>query len=336
MKKLLFACVCISLGIILFLWSSLTKKQDGENNLTIGTGGVTGVYYPTGNGLANIFNKNSKNHGFRLNVVSTGGSVFNVNALMMGDLEFGIIQSDRQYQAWKGTNEWKEKGPQKRLRAVCSLYPESVTLIAGDSTGIETLMDLKGKHVSIGKPGSGMRSNAIDIMESCGIDWRRDLRAEGITTVGSPKMLIARKIDAFFYTVGHPNDAIREATRSENRVHFVPLSSPCVDTLIKKWPYYTKATIPIEAYPDANNQKDIATFGVKATLCTTSDTPDALVYLVTKALFENLEVFKTMHPAYHGLDASNILEALSAPIHPGALKYYKEAGIQVPRSLSTE
>jgi uncharacterized protein len=329
MKKYLFAGLILSLGIALFIWFSLIKVQDIETFVTIGTGGVTGVYYPTGNAIAKIVNKKENKYGFHINVESTGGSVFNVNAIMMGDMEFGIVQSDRQYQAWNGTNEWKDKGPQKRLRAICSFHPESVVLVAGDHTGIETLMDLKGKHINIGNPGSGPRNNAIDVMESCGIDWKMDLRAEGIKAVKSARMLIDGKIDAYFYTVGHPNKAISEATSGDRKVHFVPLTGPCIDTLVNQWPYYAKAYIPVALYPKARNKKNVETFGVKATFCTSIDMSEKVVFQITKEIFDNLEAFKKLHPAYRVLNKENMLEALSAPIHPGALKYYKEASIQV-------
>ena len=142
--------------------------------MTIGTGGVTGVYYPTGGAIGRIVNKKRDEYGIRVTVESTGGSVFNVNAVMAGDLEFGIVQSDRQYQAWNGIADWQDKGPQKDLRAICSFHPESVTLVAAVESGIETFMDLKGKIVNIGNPGSGQRQNSIDALSNAGIDYEKD------------------------------------------------------------------------------------------------------------------------------------------------------------------
>ncbi len=330
-KKDLMIYIALLLGFFFFTGPAPTNAH-AENIVTIGTGAVTGVYYPTGKAIAKIVNKIGKEHGVQVKVESTGGSVFNVNAINVRDLEFGIVQSDRQYQAWNGIKEWKDRGPQKKLRSICSFHPESVVLIAGDDTGIETLIDLKGKHINIGNLGSGPRGNAIDAMLSCGIEWRRELSAEGIRAADSAKLLQNGRIDAFFYTVGHPNESIKEATAGKRKVHFVPLTGDCIDQLVAKWLYYAKAYIPISFYPMARNKENVETFGVKATFCTSADVPENVVYIITREIFNNLEDFKKLHPAYGVLTKHNMLEALSAPIHPGALKYYKEAGLTIPPS----
>ncbi len=330
-KKDLMIYIALLLGFFFFTGPAPTNVH-AENIVTIGTGAVTGVYYPTGKAIAKILNKKGKEHGVQVKVESTGGSVFNVNAIIVGDLEFGIVQSDRQYQAWNGIKDWKDRGPQKKLRSICSFHPESIVLIAGDDTGIETLIDLKGKHINIGNLGSGHRGNAIDAMLSCGIEWRRELSAEGIRAADSAKLLQNGKIDAFFYTVGHPNDSIKEATAGKRKVHFVPLTGDCIDQLVAKWLYYAKAYIPISFYPMARNKENVETFGVKATFCTSADVPENVVYIITREIFNNLEDFKKLHPAYGVLTKNNMLEALSAPIHPGAMKYYKEAGLTIPPS----
>lgn len=330
-KKDLMIYIALLLGFFFFTGPAPTNVH-AENIVTIGTGAVTGVYYPTGKAIAKILNKKGKEHGVQVKVESTGGSVFNVNAIIVGDLEFGIVQSDRQYQAWNGIKDWKDRGPQKKLRSICSFHSESIVLIAGDDTGIETLIDLKGKHINIGNLGSGFRGNAIDAMLSCGIEWRRELSAEGIRAADSAKLLQNGRIDAFFYTVGHPNESIKEATAGKRKVHFVPLTGDCIDQLVAKWLYYAKAYIPISFYPMARNKENVETFGVKATFCTSADVPENVVYIITREFFNNLEDFKKLHPAYGVLTKHNMLEALSAPIHPGAMKYYKEAGLTIPPS----
>jgi hypothetical protein len=294
--------------------------------VTIGTGGVTGIYYPTGGAISKIVNRKQKQYNLKVTVESTGGSVFNVNAVMGGDLEFGIVQSDRQYQAWHGLAEWKEKGPQKDLRAICAFHPEAVTLVAGDDTGIWSVKDLKGKHVNIGNPGSGQRQNSIDILSYFGLDYRKDLKAEGAKAVEAPKLLQDGRIDAFFYTVGHPNANIKEATSGRRKVHIVPITG--IEGLFKKYPYYAKAFIPMKHYPMASNKEELVeTFGVKATFVTSIKIPEDIVYAITKEIFDNLEDFKKLHPAFEVLTKENMLEGLSAPLHPGALKYFKEVGL---------
>jgi TRAP transporter TAXI family solute receptor len=326
MKKVLIFMLILAVALV-FGFGAVDTCTAKTRFVTIGTGGVTGVYYPTGGAIGKIVNKKKKEYNLRVTVESTGGSVFNVNAIMAGDLEFGIVQSDRQYQAMNGIKDWADKGPQKKLRAICSFHPESIVLVAGDDTGIDKFMDIKGKHVNIGNPGSGQRGNSTDAMKACGIDWEKDMRAEGLKADESAKMLQDGRIDAFFYTVGHPNGSIKEATSGKRKVHFVPVEGECIDTLVAKWPFYAKAYVPMKFYPMATNKADANTFAVKATFCTSADVPDDIVYAITKELFDNLDDFKKLHPAYGVLTKENMLEALSAPIHPGAMKYYKEAGL---------
>ena len=293
--------------------------------ITFGTGGVTGVYYPTGGAICKIVNKKRKEYGLRCTVESTGGSVFNVNAVMTGDLDFGIVQSDRQYQAWHGTAEWKDSGKKEGLRAVFSIHPESVTLIAAVDSGIESVEDLKGKRVNIGNPGSGQRQNAIDALTAYGIDWEKDLHAEQVKADAAPSLLQDKRIDAFFYTVGHPNGNIKEATAGRRKVRFVPITN--VDSLLEKFPYYAKSYIPISNYPGATNEEDVQTFGVKATCVTNENVPDEVVYAIAKEVFTNFDDFKELHPAYQTLTKESMLTGLTAPFHNGALKFYKEAGL---------
>ena len=293
--------------------------------ITIGTGGVTGVYYPTGGAICRMVNKKSKEYRIKCTVESTAGSVYNINAVLSGDLDFGICQSDRQYQAYYGLKEWKGH-PQKNLRAIFSIHPESVTLIATDESGIWSLKDLKGKRVAIGNPGSGQLGNSRDALWLAGLDEKKDIKAFYIKAVEAAEALQNDRIDAYFYTVGHPNGSIKEATAGRIKVHIVPI--PDVEPLLKKFPYYAKTYIPKKFYPNLTNKEDmIPTFGVKATFVTRADMPDDVVYAIVKEVFDNLEAFKKLHPAYAVLTKKNMLEGLTAPIHPGAMKYYKEHGL---------
>lgn len=328
----------ITLGLVLLCVAAMlfgcgageepaTSKQAPAKTtfVTIGTGGITGVYYPTGGAIAKIVNKKKDQYGIRCTVESTGGSVFNVNAIMAGDLQFGVVQSDRQFQAIKGLAEWESKGAQATLRSVFSIHPESVTLVAAVDAGINSIMDLKGKRVNIGNPGSGQRQNAIDALEAVGIDYKTDLNAEGIKAAEAPGLLQDSRIDAFFYTVGHPSGAIKEATAGARKVRFASITG--IDSLLKKYSYYAKSVIPKTHYPGAVNDSDVPSFGVKATFVTSATVPEKVVYAITKEVFDNFESFKKLHPAYSVLTKENMLEGNSAPIHPGALKYFKEAGL---------
>ncbi len=295
--------------------------------VTIGTGSTTGVYYPTGVAIAKIVNKKRKVYGIRTTVESTGGSVFNVNAVMAGDLEFGVVQSDRQFQAIKGIANWADKGPQKDLRAVFSIHPETVDLIAAVDSNVNSLADLKGKRVNIGNVGSGYRKNAIDALVANGLVYEKDFHAESLKAAEAPGLIQDGRLDAAFYTVGHPSAYYNEATSGRRKVKFVPITN--IESLLEKYPYYAKAVTQVtKFYPAAANDKDVETFGVKATLVTSAKVPGNVVYAIVKEVFENFEEFKKLHPAYSGLTKKNMLEGLSAPIHPGAFRYYKEAGLK--------
>jgi len=294
--------------------------------VTIGTGGVTGVYYPTGGAISRMLNKKSRQYGIKATVESTGGSVYNINAVLSGELEFGIAQSDRQYQAYHGLAEWKKAGAQKDLRAVFSIHPESITLIAAARAGIATVADLKGKRVNIGNPGSGQLQNAKDVLAAFGVSLD-SIHPEHAKAVEAPSLLQDEKIDAFFYTVGHPNGNIKEATSGRIKVRIVPIDGAPAEALLKKYPYYAPSVIPAAFYPNAENNGDIASVGVKATLVTSARLSENVVYALTKEVFDNLEAFKKLHPAYAVLTRENMLQGLSAPIHAGALKYYREAGL---------
>jgi len=311
------------LFLVIFSLTSCTAKK--RSYVTIGTGGVTGVYYPSGGAIAKMLNQKADEYKIRASVESTGGSVYNVNAVMSGDLEFGVVQSDRQFQAINGIADWKETGPQLNLRAVFSLHREAVTLVAAVDSGIRTLKDLKGKRVNIGNPGSGQRGNALDILNTLNLDVDRDLRAESLKASEAPKFLQDNRIDAFFYTVGHPSAAITESTTGKRKVRFIPITG--MESLLKKYPYYAKTVIPVKAYPLVKSAKDVETIGVVATFVTSSDVPVDIVYAITKEVFENLEAFKKLHPAFSRLTKKGMLKGLSAPFHRGAAKYYKEVGL---------
>ena len=322
MKRILAATVFA--GFLLTLGAAQVTEAK-TTFVTIGTGGITGVYYPTGGAIANMVNAKKDQYGIRATVEATGGSVFNINGVLGGDLEFGIAQSDRQFQAYNGQSEWKDKGPQKDLRSVFSIYPEQITLLAAVDAKINTVADLKGKRVNLGDPGSGNRQNAIDVLEAAGLHYEKDLKAESIKASEAAALLQDEKIDAYFYTVGHPNGSFKEATAGTRKAKFIPIT--VVDELLKKTPYYAKSFIPYELYPTAENKANIDTIGVQATLITSAKVPDEIVYAITKEVFDRLDDFKKLHPAYAYITKESMLQGLPAPIHPGAMKYYKEAGL---------
>jgi len=321
-QKHFFAVVLVSVGVLL-----AGCKAKKVNFVTIGTGGVTGIYYPTGVAISRMVNKKFDEYNIKATVESTSGSVFNVNAVLNGDLVFGVVQSDRQYQAYNGLAEWSRYGKQTDLRSLFSIHPESITLIASEKSGIREIKDLKGKRVNLGNRGSGYLQNSRDVLKAVGLTEGDDLFAEYVKAVEAPGLLQDERIDAFFYTVGHPNSNIKEATSGRIKVFIVPIRGRGIDKLLEKYSYYAESIIAHSFYPYALNTEDIATIGVKATFVTSKKVNEDIVYAITKEVFENFEDFKSLHPAYEVLTKENMLSGLSAPIHKGALKYYKEAGL---------
>jgi len=295
-----------------------------EEFITIGTGGVTGVYYPTGGAICRLVNKGRKDHGIRCSVESTGGSIYNIKTIRAGELEFGVAQSDWQYHAYNGTSRFEEDGAFEGLRAVFSVHPEPFTVVARADSGVTTFDDLKGKRVNIGNPGSGQRGTMEVLIEAKG--WTTDdfALATELKAAEQSAALCDNQIDAMVYTVGHPSGSIQEATTACDSV-LVTVSGDAVDGLVNDNPYYRTATIPGGMY--RGNDSDTQTFGVGATFVSSDAVSEEAVYTVVKSVFENFDDFRGLHPAFANLDPQEMATAgLSAPLHAGAAKYYKEQG----------
>ena len=306
------------------LASMMAPAAFAEEFITIGTGGVTGVYYPTDGAICRLVNKGRKEHGIRCSVESTGGSVYNINTIREGELEFGVAQSDWQYDAYHGTSKFEKAGAFEGLRAMFSVHPEPFTVVARADSGVKTFADLKGKRVNIGNPGSGQRGTMEVLLGALG--WTTDDFALATELKGSEQSaaLCDNQIDAMVYTAGHPSGSIQEASTSCDSV-LVTVDGPEVAKLIADNDYYRSATIPGGMY--RGSDADVQTFGVGATFVTSDKVSDAAVYAVVSSVFDNFEAFKKLHPAFAHLKPEEMATAgLSAPLHPGAAKYYKEKG----------
>jgi len=321
MMKKLVSALAVS-GMMLSM--SPAPVSAAQQFVSIGTGGVTGVYYPTGGAICRLVNKNRKEHGIRCSAESTGGSVYNINTIRAGELEFGVAQSDWQYHAYKGTSKFEEQGPFEKLRAVFSVHPEPFTVLARKDSGIAKFEDLKGKKVNVGNPGSGQRATMEVVMDAFGMKMSDFAVAAELKPSEMAQAVCDGKIDVMIYTVGHPAAAITEATTTCD-LNLVNVVGAPVDKLVADNPFYRKATIPGGMY--AGNPEAASTFGVGATFITSADVPDEVVYTVVKAVFDNFADFKKLHPAFANLKEEEMIkDGLSAPLHPGAIKYYKERG----------
>jgi TRAP transporter TAXI family solute receptor len=319
--RLAFTPLAAALAATLLTHAPAALAQ--QKFITVGTGGVTGVYYAAGGALCRLVNKDRAKHNIRCSVESTGGSVFNINTIKAGELDLGFTQSDVQYNAAKGMAQFKDAA-YGDLRAVFSVHPEPFTVLARKEANVKTFADFKGKRFNVGNPGSGTRASMEELL--AGMGWKLtdfSLASELKADEHGPA-LCDGKIDGFFYGVGHPSANIQDPTTSCG-AKLVSLTGPAVDKLVADKPYYAKATIPGGLYP--NNPDATTTYGVLATVVTSAKAPSESVYQVVKAVFDNFDEFKKLHPALANLKPENMIkDGLSAPLHEGAVRYYKEKG----------
>ncbi|PTN33313.1 TAXI family TRAP transporter solute-binding subunit [Desulfonatronum sp. SC1] len=311
-----FVALVVALGLALSAPQAMAKQD-----ILFGGASITGVYYQVALQISNMMNKHM---GGEYNYIGrpTGGSVFNINALDRGAFDFAVAQSDRNFQGYNGTADWEGK-PVTGLRSVFSMHPETVMLVTRKDTGITTVESLKGKRVNIGNPGSGQRGNAEDVLRMYGLDFNTDFRAEALQQHEASRALVDRNIDAFFYTVGNPSAAIEEPAQSVD-LDMVPLNSDAVKAFVAEHPFYITTSIPAGTYRGID--RDIETYAVTATVVTNDSVSEQVVYDMVKTVFDNLDELRASHAAFRNLNPEEMLQGLSAPLHPGAEKYYKEKG----------
>ncbi|WP_428700500.1 TAXI family TRAP transporter solute-binding subunit [Stappia sp.] len=314
----------MTMGTILAGALAVSGAAQAETFITIGTGGQTGVYYQVGGSICRLVNRGSAEHDIKC-THTTGGSVANINGIRAGDLDMGVAQSDWQYHAYNGTApDTFPDGKFEELRAVFSVHPEPFTVVARADSGIQTFDDLKGKRVNMGDPGSGARATFEVVMEKMGWSASDFSLAAELKSAEQAAALCDNKIDAIVFTVGHPAGTIKEATTScESRL--IDVDNEAIRKLVDDNAFYAMATIPAGMY--AGTDKDTTTFGVGATFVSSTKTSPDVIYEVTKAVFENFDRFKRMHPAFENLKEEDMIKNnLSAPLHEGAVRYYKERG----------
>ena len=326
MRKTSVFSIAAAIAVLGITWLNGGSAQAAEERfVTIGTGGQTGVYYVVGQSVCKLVNRDTGKTGIRCTAPSTGGSIDNINSIRSGARNLGVAQSDWQYHAYNGTSKFEDQGPFKELRAVFSIHPEPFTVVARADSGIKTFADLKGKRVNVGNPGSGQRGTMEVVMDKLG--WTMDdfALASDLKAAEQSAALCDNKVDAIIYTVGHPSGSIEEAATSCDSI-LIPVTGPEIDALVADNPFYAKAVIPGGMYRGTEN--DVETFGVLSTLVSSTATDPDMVYEVVKAVFDNFDRFKKLHPAFEHLDPKNMIkDGLTAPLHDGAVKYYKEKGM---------
>ena len=305
--------------------SKNTTQTVDDKLIVIGTGAVTGIYYPAGGAICRLINKDRKSLLIRCAVESTAGSIYNISALQNAEIDFAIIQSDWEDHAYNGTGYFAKLGRVENLRHVFSLHNEAFTVIVQKKATIQKFDDIKGHIVNIGPEGSGVRATMEDIMKAKG--WtKQDFKslAEYKPNEQS-KALCDGRVDALVLATGHPSGAIQEVTSlCETRI--INVNDEIIQKFVMGNPELATTIIPGGMYVGIPN--DVTTFGVKANFVTTTDMSDTVVYNVTKTVFENLPAFKALHPVFQQLEAAKMVkEGRIAPFHDGALKYYREKGL---------
>jgi TRAP transporter TAXI family solute receptor len=319
-KHAIFAAATMAFGL---LASPMAASAADESFVTIGTGGQTGVYYVVGQSICRLVNRGSAEHGIKCTAPSTGGSIDNINAIRNGDRQMGVAQSDWQYHAYHGTSKFEGNGYPK-LRAVFSVHGEPFTVVARKDANIHKFEDLKGKRVNIGNPGSGQRATMDVVLAALGWSVSDFALASELKSSEQAGALGDNKIDAMIFTVGHPAGSIQEAVTTTD-ANLVDVTGAAIDKLVADNAFYAKVSIPGGMYKGTDS--DVRTFGVKATFVSSSDVPAATIYQVVKAVFDNFDRFKKLHPAFENLKEADMIKGgLSAPLHDGAVKYYKERG----------
>lgn len=293
--------------------------------VTLATGTPGGIYHPVGNAICRMFNLSSEHQAKPCVAVSSDGSVANIRRIESGTSTFGLSQTDVAYAAFHGAGPFAAAGPDPKLRMLIALYPEAFTVVARADTGIRDFQDLRGKRVGIGKSGAGYTFTRDVILGFYGWTISDPERLLELDPAEQNQALCSNKVDAIVFEAGHPNGLTQEATTG-CRARLVRVAGPPIDRLLAAHPYYVASVIPGGMY--AGNPDDVRTLGTQAVLVTSSDQPDELAYAVVRAVFENFADFRRLHPALSTLEIRHMVPSEAViPIHPGALKYYREADL---------
>lgn len=305
--------------ICLLLPLCSNAAQNKVTNIRIGTGSITGIYYPTGAAICKIFNIYRPSKNIRCIPLPTAGSLSNMQSLTKHEIDFGFIESEIQHELYHDKKNTD-------IRSVFSLYQESFTILVRQDSNIHSFNDIKNKRVNIGAKGSGVRQTADMLFKAYGYNHNDFPKVTQYNMYQQAEELCKGNIDVAMYMVGHPNGAIQEALHL-CKIKILPLSDQKILDFLKMYTHYSKTIIPGKLYIDHND--DIKTIGVTATLVAMNTLDKKLVYNIVKIIFEHFEQFKLSHPTFATLKQQQMLkDGLTAPLHEGALEYYREIGLE--------
>lgn len=296
-----------------------------QPSVVISSGDTTSTNYAASSAVAKLFNRKSAEYGLRVSAMPSQGALATIDNVVQGKTAFGIVQADMLQRAANGTGPWKGK-PQKELRAVLALHGEALTVVAATDGEIRRISDLKGKRVNIGAPGSSDNEYGTTLLERSGVKLAEVTISERPSTLAA-ELLQKDDIDAYIYTVGHPNLSVLEASAGKRKVQLLPLDKTIISQVTADNPVIVPVTIPTNHYPGLEKQGEVPTVGVRAVLFTRSDTSDETVYRLVKEVLANFDIFKRQHPALQDLTSRDVSTITVAPLHPGAERYFREAGL---------
>jgi len=313
MKKLFGACVAV-----LFLMGAVASASAADN-LVLATGGTAGTYYPFGGAMAKIWN--SKIKDMNVTAQTSGASAENVRLINKKEVELALVQSDTLDFAFNAKEAFKE--PLKAMNAIAVLYPEIIQVVVGAASPIKSITDLKGKKVGVGAPGSGTEANFRQLLDAYGMK-KEDVNAQFLSFSESAEAYKDKHIDAFIVTAGIPNAGIMDVA-TQNEIRILDIPADITAKLTQKYPFLAAAKVPANTYKGQTTE--VSTVAVTAVLICGSSLSEAMVYNLTKALFENQAELAAAHAKGKELNPQYAVKGVSIPFHPGAVKYYKEKGL---------
>lgn len=324
---------------ILMLGGTGFAQESGKPFVTIGTGGITGVYYAAGHAIGKVFSRTDEGQSFRIDPEASRGSIDNIEKVLSGELNYGIGQGNLLYKLQQGEGPWKGT-PHTNLRAVAALYTEALTIAVAEDANINSIADLKGKDISVGLPGSAEEDDALNILKLFGLEPTYQTSEEGApkvpqngvilvsdAAIDAAEMLQKGFIDAYFYTVGHPNMSTREATFGDRKIKLLEVKPEMIAELTSLRPYLRAIDIPVNYYPALGNKEPVHTLGVSAILFTLDTTPDEQVAAILQALLDEYPRFQRQHPAFIATSPNELSQGTLIPLHPAAEAIYRKEGL---------
>jgi uncharacterized protein len=301
------------------------RRCEWRNVVTLATGTPGGVYHPVGSAICQMFDLGGAHQAMPCVAVSSDGSVANIRRVESGNANFGLSQTDVAYAAFHGEGPFAAAGPDPKLRVLIALYREAFTVVARPDTGIRDFPDLRGKRIGLGTSGVGYNFTYDVVLGFYGSATSGPERVLELPPAEQNQALCGNKVDAIIFEAGHPNGLTQEAT-ADCRARLVRVAGPPIDRLLATHSDYVAYVIPGGMY--AGNPDNVPTIGTQAVLVTSSNQPDELCYALVKAVIENFADFRRLHPALSTLEIKDMVPSGSViPIHPGALNYYREAGL---------